>query len=77
MSWARADGTTSDTAPPHRSGNLLLSVASCFVIQLVRQVNYGHLESKRFFANTVGKDMEFNEVTEQDLITSNYQKVNS
>jgi hypothetical protein len=51
--------------------------SSCFVVQLVRQVNYGPLESKRFFVKTSGAAVDFSEVTEQDLITANYQKVNS
>jgi hypothetical protein len=49
--------------------------ASLFVVQLVRQVNYGPLESKRYFV--MDADESFVEVTEQWLIENNLQKLNS
>ncbi|KAK8088429.1 MFS multidrug transporter [Apiospora hydei] len=48
-----------------------------FAIQLVRQVNYGSLESKRYFAPTSASPSEFVEVAEDDLIQANFQKLNS
>lgn len=45
-----------------------------YVVQLVRQVNYGPLESTRYLAPS-GPD--FVEVTESALIDANFQKVNS
>lgn len=49
------------------------------VIQLVKQINFGALESVRYFAATGGKGEEeaFHEVEEADLIAANYQKVNT
>jgi hypothetical protein len=51
-----------------------------FVIQLVRQVNYGAIEWKKFFAATPSQDgtsHDFVEVSEADLIRANFQKLNS
>jgi len=52
-----------------------------FVVQLVRQVNYGPIESKRFFASPAGGQeegaQEFVEVSEEDLLRANFQKLNS
>ncbi|OJD36007.1 mfs multidrug transporter [Diplodia corticola] len=49
------------------------------VIQLVKQVNFGPLEAKRYFAATNKGDEEdaFVEVTESDLIAANYKKLNA
>ncbi|KAF2681904.1 hypothetical protein K458DRAFT_406114 [Lentithecium fluviatile CBS 122367] len=47
---------------------------SIFVIQFVKQVNFGPLEGKRYF---VFKDDVFVEVTEQWLIDANFQKLNA
>ncbi|KAJ5902852.1 hypothetical protein N7495_003380 [Penicillium taxi] len=51
-----------------------------YAVQLVQQVNYGAIEAKRYFipsSNAIGGQGEFVEVTEQDLITWNFQKLNS
>ena len=48
-----------------------------YAVQLVRQVNFGPLESKRYFVPAGDKDGEFVEVTENDLINANFQKLNS
>ncbi|KAK8055651.1 hypothetical protein PG993_000878 [Apiospora rasikravindrae] len=48
-----------------------------FAVQLVRQVNYGPLESKRYFAPSSASLSEFVEVAEDDLIQANFQKLNS
>ncbi|KAI8416622.1 hypothetical protein FOFC_02935, partial [Fusarium oxysporum] len=45
--------------------------------QLVRQVNYGPLESKRYFIPTDGTESDFVEVIENDLIQAKFQKVNT
>ena len=47
-----------------------------YVVQLVRQVNYGPLESKRYFA-FCNSSNNFVEVVEDDLIRANFQKLNS
>ena len=49
-----------------------------YVVQLVCQVNYGPLESKRYFAKATEQEGEesFVEVTQGNLIDANYQKLN-
>ncbi|OAQ96603.1 hypothetical protein LLEC1_07820 [Akanthomyces lecanii] len=46
-----------------------------FAVQLVRQVNHGPLESKRYF--TPGQENTFAEVDEEELIQANFAKVNT
>lgn len=55
----------------------LIALKPPYVIQLVRQVNYGPLESKRFFIPVEDRDNEFVEVVEDDLIQANFQKLNT
>jgi len=43
----------------------------------VRQANYGPLESKRYFVLVEGRDSEFFEVVEDDLILANLKKLNA
>ena len=46
-----------------------------FIIQVVRQVNFGPLESKRYFLHTSSDT--FVEVSEQWLIDNNFKKLNA
>lgn len=48
-----------------------------FAVQLVRQVNYGPLEGKRYFIRLEGESEDFVEVTENQLIQANFQKLNT
>jgi len=50
-----------------------------YAIQLVQQVNFGALESKRYFVPRATQDSSerFQEITEGDLIEANFAKVNS
>jgi hypothetical protein len=48
-----------------------------FAVQLVRQVNFGPLESKRYFIPLSAATDAFKEVTESDLIRANFQKLNA
>lgn len=48
-----------------------------FAVQLVKQVNFGPLESKRYLIPVEGKDETFTEITEDELIQANFQKLNS
>ncbi|KAF4456658.1 MFS multidrug transporter [Fusarium austroafricanum] len=52
-------------------------VAPSYAIQLVRQTNYGPIESKRYFIPTTFTEDEYVEVSEQDLIRANFQKLNT
>jgi hypothetical protein len=70
MAWAsfpkESTIVSSDIAPAATSVTL--------AIQVVKQVNFGPLESKRYFVQTSG---EFVEVTEQWLIDANFEKLNT
>ncbi|KAI3560801.1 hypothetical protein IWW34DRAFT_779075 [Fusarium oxysporum f. sp. albedinis] len=55
----------------------LIQLSPPYVVQLVRQVNYGPLESKRYFIPTDGTESDSVEVIENDLIQANFQKVNT
>lgn len=71
MAWAEfpKDRTvTSDNTVQDDAG---VTVA----IQVVKQVNFGPLESKRYFFQV--KNGEFVEVTEQWLVNANFQKLNT
>ncbi|KAI1335764.1 hypothetical protein F5Y15DRAFT_419647 [Xylariaceae sp. FL0016] len=77
MDWARfpkeADVQTADA-----SNNFLDEMEVDFVIQLVRQVNFGPLESTRYFARVKDNTNEqFVEVEEKDLVQANFKKLNS
>jgi hypothetical protein len=71
--WAATTGSTSTNSIP--SDTSILGNSSSYVVQIVRQVNYGPLESKRYFAHDGSE--AYLEVSEKDLIDANYQKVNS
>lgn len=49
---------------------------SAYAVQLVRQVNYGPLESIRWFMSTKTEDgsVMFFEIAEKDLIEANFDK---
>ncbi|KAF2831753.1 hypothetical protein CC86DRAFT_282155 [Ophiobolus disseminans] len=71
MDWAvypKDSSITTGTAPNAASVDL--------AIQIVKQVNYGPLENKRYFLKTSDGDGEFIEVTEQWLIDANFEKLN-
>ena len=70
LTWAKSTTTSSSTSNSLPDFNL----PSTFVIQLVKQVNYGPLESKRYF---ITLPSGFQEVTEKQLIDANFQKLNT
>jgi hypothetical protein len=73
MNWAEylkeSSITPADVTPDANSVTL--------AIQVVKQVNYGPLESKRYFLQTSDGESAFVEVTEQWLIDANFEKLNS
>ncbi|KAJ4372081.1 hypothetical protein N0V83_003854 [Neocucurbitaria cava] len=77
MSWASfpKDSTISDMP----SDTAESGISPPYVVQLVKQVNYGPLESKRYFVcrQTNQGNEQFVEVTEQWLIDGNFEKVNA
>ncbi|KFY48721.1 hypothetical protein V495_01088 [Pseudogymnoascus sp. VKM F-4514 (FW-929)] len=68
---ASTDGST--------EGRIILSEdSSAYAVQVVRQVNYGALESKRYFVSGDGGiGTNFYEITEGDLIEANFEKLNA
>jgi hypothetical protein len=78
LAWAKFPKSASkNTEDDGTTAVDLIKLNVPFVMQLVRQVNYGPLESKRYFASVEGQDEEFIEVDENDLIQANFQKLNS
>ncbi len=76
LAWAKFPRT----AAPNTGGDGKVDMTELkpeFAVQLVQQVNYGPLESKRYFVSVEGKDAEFIEVVENDIIQANFQKLNS
>ncbi|KAF1911663.1 hypothetical protein BDU57DRAFT_543149 [Ampelomyces quisqualis] len=63
-------------SPATRRSQMLQMSLALSIIQVVKQVNFGPLESKRYFAQ-IKDDGEFVEVTEQWLVTANFQKLNT
>ncbi|KAF4811355.1 hypothetical protein CGCSCA5_v010011 [Colletotrichum siamense] len=74
MAWAKDSQPTviEETSKIDSSNRLPL-----YAIQLVRQVNYGPLESKRYFVSFADRTHSYVEVAEDFLIQANFQKVNS
>ncbi|KAK8050183.1 hypothetical protein PG994_011913 [Apiospora phragmitis] len=70
MAWASYPRAASPASDADSKG-AFANGGPPFAIQLVRQVNYGPLESKRYFAPTLTSPGEFVEVAEDDLIQAN------
>ena len=64
-------------AAPETNKVDLVELKTPFAIQLVRQVNYGPLESKRYFIPAESEERGFLEITEEELIQANFKKLNS
>jgi len=77
MAWAKFPKESSPSTGDVDEKIDLIVVKPPFAIQLVRQVNYGPLESKRYFIPVDGNDNEFIEVVGDDLIQANFRKLNS
>lgn len=75
MKWATFPQSVSCDTTTHEGSRC--STTPLFVVQVVRQVNFGPLESKRYFAKSKDKEDDFFEVTEMDLVQANYQKLNT
>ncbi|KAF1992312.1 hypothetical protein K402DRAFT_321278, partial [Aulographum hederae CBS 113979] len=67
------------SSPNNEADQVLVGGVPKYVIQLVKQVNFGPLESKRYFVMARSSDggEQFAEVNEYYLVEENYQKVNS
>ncbi|KAH9878915.1 hypothetical protein J1614_002350 [Plenodomus biglobosus] len=69
MSWAAFPKDSSIDTPEIPS-------SPTFAVQVVKQTNYGPLDSKRYFVSTDGEKI-FVEVNEQWLIDANFEKLNT
>ncbi|KAL5085895.1 hypothetical protein Trisim1_009808 [Trichoderma cf. simile WF8] len=69
MQWAKSTSEEPD------NGSLIIANAD-YVVQLVKQANYGPQESVRYFT-TANDGAKFAEVNENDLIAANFEKLNS
>lgn len=69
MQWAKH-------ASSDPSDSFLLNSNMEYAVQLVKQVNFGPKESTRYFAPAKG-DSGFIEITENDLLEANFEKLNS
>ncbi|TGO60367.1 hypothetical protein BCON_0036g00580 [Botryotinia convoluta] len=76
--WADYPRSSSVTTPSDSGADSNpITPTTPYVIQFVRQVNYGPLESKRYSIPDENSPGDFIEITEQHLIQANYQKLNS
>ncbi|KAI8721452.1 hypothetical protein NCS52_00592800 [Fusarium sp. LHS14.1] len=76
MAWVHKEESNSAPVPEIKSTDLN-ELHPYFAVQLVRQVNFGPLESKRYFITLSTASDAFKEVTESDLIRANFQKLNA
>jgi hypothetical protein len=76
---ATASTSIETTTDPNTAISNLIGPSTPYAVQFVRQVNYGPVESKRYFipSPSPSPTTEFIEITEHDLIAANYQKLNS
>ncbi|KAK1749488.1 hypothetical protein QBC47DRAFT_465535 [Echria macrotheca] len=76
MTWAKFPRSSSPAIDDAERVDLV-ALQPPYAIQLVQQVNYGPLESKRYFVPIEGSETEFVEVVEDDLLQANFKKLNS
>ncbi|KFX91472.1 hypothetical protein O988_07741 [Pseudogymnoascus sp. VKM F-3808] len=77
ISWAKRASLGTSCAGEKSSDTSRTTERYPYAVQLVRQVNYGPLESKRYFVPQVNPARDFVEVTVEDLVDANFEKVNS
>ncbi|KAK4695073.1 hypothetical protein P7C71_g2607, partial [Lecanoromycetidae sp. Uapishka_2] len=79
MSWASASGTDLPVETSASDSSNADLENKPFVVQLIRQINFGAVEFKRYFAPKEGQGEAggFVEVEEKDLVEANFQKLNS
>ena len=77
ITWAQSSPSSSMDDSFNTPEFLTTNRLSCFVIQVVLQVNYGPIEWKKYFAKAEDFTSPFRQVSEGDLIAANYMKLNS
>lgn len=76
MNWAQ--DTNADAQPEENADDSTSKLTNApYAVQLVRQINFGPLESKRYFIPLGGDEGPFNEIFENDLVEANFKKLNS
>ncbi|KAL2073709.1 hypothetical protein VTL71DRAFT_11035 [Oculimacula yallundae] len=77
MKWSNSSAVATSINPSKPVTTLLNS--SAYVVQVVRQKNFGALEWKRYFAVVANSGVvaDFNEISGQDIIDANFEKLNS
>lgn len=75
LSWSKSKSSNA-TFEISSGDSSLLEAPTSFVIQVVRQINHGSIEFKRYFALEAASNT-FQEFTEEDLIQANFEKLNS
>jgi hypothetical protein len=74
LAWARATVTSENSSNDDNAS----SPVPEYAVQLVKQVNFGDLESKRYFIpSQILPNVTFTEVSEQWLVEMNFEKLNS
>jgi len=74
LAWVRVQRTCSDINDFNVQA--VLQTPAARVFQVVKQVNYGPLESKQYFVTLSDSTAHYHEITEHDLIDANYKKLN-
>lgn len=78
MDWATFPRSSSIDQEHDDHTKTISQLSASYAVQIVRQVNFGPVESKRYFiAVADNADGPFIEVTETDLKDANYEKLNS
>jgi hypothetical protein len=77
ISWAKRASLGTSGAAGKSSDTPGATEHYPYAVQLVRQVNFGPLESKRYFVPEDNPARDFVEITADDLVDANFEKVNS
>ena len=76
MKWTKSSAPIAPATVPDATA--LPPDASAYVIQVVRQKNFGALEWKRYFRSVIASGVaSFIEIAEQDIIEANFEKLNT
>ncbi|KAK4541726.1 hypothetical protein LTR36_007435 [Oleoguttula mirabilis] len=75
LSWAQST-SSSPIGSVQSSVEEMLGDSSSYAVQVVQQVNFGPVETRRYFVADAASDT-FTEISERDLVDANYKKVNS
>jgi hypothetical protein len=78
IGWAKSITDSGDDTGTGTGAAAGIGADAPYAVQLVRQRNFGPLESKRYFVPATGGAGDgFVEVTERDLVSANFAKIDS